>query len=387
MKDSHNKSMVNKSMNNSMTSNIGTSGLVIPLFSTLDTFLVGNQQSLLIHANVLNELAIQLKDLITAKDKKGSNTGNTQRSLETMNTDVYTKEKNFNEQMRDQIKLLDKKMGESYFDTSDEERYSYVKQQREEKGIQHQCYTFLKELAHEVEDVTKGIAQNCNKLEDKFLRNSKIMDIINDPHAIFIVLEENLNKNHKSFLDNLKKEVDTFMVECVESSDTSPESCQQTFNQKVALYSIEKMNEEALNIKNAFNLLDLNLTLNVLNKGEELDYEFVKKRARENNERISNIIENSAKIMNYSEIIHLDSKTQTTDPKTLYNRVLENYQSMGASSQRSSIIDKKNNLRVQIYELIKENGGFRIGMNHLLYILYKYSIIISDMASRFHLDQ
>ena len=36
------------------------------------------------------------------------------------------------------------------------------------------------------------------------------------------------------------------------------------YNKKVSIHSIEKLCEECLNVKNAFNLLDINLILNVM---------------------------------------------------------------------------------------------------------------------------
>ena len=107
----------------------------------------------------------------------------------------------------------------------------------------------------------------------------------------------------------------------------------------------------------------------------------MKKKSNENNETIATIVRTSEKILSFSDIIALDSKSPVIDSKLLYNRITDNYQSLGGNIMRT--FDRKSNIRLQIYELIKENGVFRIGMNNLLYILFKYRIIVQDLKSKF----
>jgi len=250
------------------------------------------------------------------------------------------------------------------------------------RDIKNQAYMFLKEFLNEIQDVTRTFLKYSNKLEDKFIKNPKISQLIQDPHNIFVVLEENMEKNNKTFLDNIKRDLEDHNRAAVDTQSSGKDLLlHKIYNQKVALHSVEKMCEESLNIKNALNLLDMNLLLNTRSKDKELNYEYVKIKAHENNEGISDIINNAIKVLNYSDVIQLDSKSQIVEPKQLYSRIIENYQSMGGNTSR--VLDKKNNMRLQVYELLKENGGFRISLNNLLYILYKYNIIIEDLSQYF----
>ena len=117
-----------------------------------------------------------------------------------------------------------------------------------------------------------------------------------------------------------------------------------------------------------------------MKKNQENNYEYLKKKSNENNETIATIIRTSEKILSFSDIITLDSKSPAIDSKLLYSKIIDNYQSFGGNIIRT--FDKKSNIRLQIYELIKENGGFRIGLNNLLYILFKYKIIVQDLKTQ-----
>ena len=57
-------------------------------------------------------------------------------------------------------------------------------------------------------DTIVDILQYSNKLDDKFVKNPKISELINDSQTIYIVLQENMEKNNLNFLECIKKDLE-----------------------------------------------------------------------------------------------------------------------------------------------------------------------------------
>ena len=66
------------------------------------------------------------------------------------------------------------------------------------------------------------------------------------------------------------------------------------------------------------------------------------------------------------------------DPQKLYDKLRSTYSDPYDTVKKGGAA--KSHMRYQIMELLRENGGNRIGMNYLLYVFYKFKIIINDLS-------
>jgi len=112
-----------------------------------------------------------------------------------------------------------------------------------------------------------------------------------------------------------------------------------------------------------------------------LNYEQIRTRSHEVNKTIEKIIELLPSVVLKSrDIVSFDKKSLNTidEPQILYDKLRDTYSDPDEDVKRNS--GSKTHVRYEIAELLKENGGCRIAMNYLLYVFYKFKIIISDLS-------
>ena len=110
---------------------------------------------------------------------------------------------------------------------------------------------------------------------------------------------------------------------------------------------------------------------------EEKTFELLRKKSIENNEILVSLIEKSSILL---EVI--ETPVEQTDWKELLRENPLEYEDKVITFLKSGVLEEgylKNGLNRQIYELVKENAGFKIAINNLLAILQKYKNIIEEL--------
>lgn len=108
------------------------------------------------------------------------------------------------------------------------------------------------------------------------------------------------------------------------------------------------------------------------NDGKE---EPLKSKLRENNDRLAQVVNVGQSILNYSDLFSVSEREQDLDPQTLYDTIFRAYQEDPTATRTS----RKDKIQLQIYEMLKEIGGFKIAFNSLIYLCARYQKILGDI--------
>lgn len=124
-----------------------------------------------------------------------------------------------------------------------------------------------------------------------------------------------------------------------------------------------------ISIRNAIRLLDIS---NIKDKNSD----FYKRKSVDFNTRLSEIFEKNKILKKNAELFTFEmiDKDKIPDPENLFERI-----------QLDIDINKeekkyRGHLQIQIFEILRENTGFRIAANKLYYILQKYKDILEELS-------
>ena len=86
------------------------------------------------------------------------------------------------------------------------------------------------------------------------------------------------------------------------------------------------------------------------------------------------ILQKSGKLAENSDLIVFDcydwSRETKVDPEKLFEKIIKK-----ADGKNITIPPKKTSLIHQLFDILRENGGYRLAFNNLLFITTKYKLL------------
>ena len=389
----------------------GLRGFMEGILQTIQELIEKNQNVLHTEAKILLEISLNLREGIQTKPSDEPNLDirimdNSSETKELLNrcyerlikADQEYREysRNYNNVSQEQDKSLNKTMNDS------------------KKELKNQSFQLLREFYDEIGDVINIFSKYCSKIDSKSKsRHNRLSSLTEEPSSILKALEENLNKNTTDFIETLKKEYSECKIIMIfinlitlspdmtgeeETSRENQEFLQKLFTFRMKLFNVDKLQEETNNFKNVFRLLDISHLLKVksfslflahhlketTNQDESqylLNYEQIRTRSHEVNKTIEKVIEILPTVMLKTwNLIEFDKQSLNSidDPQALYDKLRKAYSDPYKSIDK--VTGHRMHVRYEVAQLLKENGGCRIAMNYLLYIFYKFKIIINDLS-------
>lgn len=114
-------------------------------------------------------------------------------------------------------------------------------------------------------------------------------------------------------------------------------------------------------------------------KNDEKTSDLLRKKSIQNNEILQNLIDKSSNILEVLELPYngLDWNEYLKEgPLSHETRFMEFFEKKGTKNLDFLL---KNSISRNIFEIIRENAGFKISFNNLIYILQKYKNIIEEV--------
>lgn len=265
----------------------------------------------------------------------------------------------------------------------------------------------FEEVVIEMNEILALYTKHAGKLDERILQGHKFLPVFEDPTIITKVLEENLEGALKGFTDTLGALYEEFAqtVQTVETIGSFGQKVQprdvsnlkelassllrRVFILNTITSSGEKLQEEMINVRNAFKLFDLSQLFGHLQlpdventmKSPE-DSQMIEKLVQESNVEIGKILTKANRTLEFGDLLDFDSKAvndllDSSTPDVLVHKIRCSLATPeGPVSQRYSEAPKKVNLHYQIYELLKENGGSKLAFNRLFALAKKTAGIL-----------
>ncbi|KAL4512343.1 hypothetical protein ABPG72_005345 [Tetrahymena utriculariae] len=204
-----------------------------------------------------------------------------------------------------------------------------------------------------IRSAVKTAEKYTSKLEERVVRSNNFQQVLHDTKVIMQVLEENLQNTVQRFLNS-----------CVELRSTPMTNKKYLYSSFNSLL-IEHAQDEMINIRNALKLLDL-FYLNSLKQSRNV----IKERGEKNNIVIAQIIKKISELMKKKQ--HLTALINQDIENLSIDKVINHLKDIYIYNQipnipliHSNNTDKKHLLQNQIYELAKENAGYKLAFNQI----------------------
>ena len=114
-------------------------------------------------------------------------------------------------------------------------------------------------------------------------------------------------------------------------------------------------------------------------KKEEATLPLVEARVSESKNAIDKILSASQQILNFSKFFAFDEPTKNAMDSAQLATKIKSVQQTGEFKETRT--ELKSDIRVQMIEMLKELGGFRITINSLMYICDKYERLIGELKN------
>ncbi|KAL4474859.1 hypothetical protein ABPG74_001555 [Tetrahymena malaccensis] len=204
-----------------------------------------------------------------------------------------------------------------------------------------------------VRNAVKTAEKYTSKLEERVVRSNNFQQVLHDTKVIMQVLEENLQNTVQRFLNS-----------CVELRSTPMTNKKYLYSSFNSLL-IEHAQDEMINIRNALKLLDL-FYLNSLKVSRNV----IKERGEKNNIVIAQIIKKISELTKKKQ--HLTALINQDIENLSIDKVINHLKDIYIYNQipnipliHSNNTDKKHLLQNQIYELARENAGYKLAFNQI----------------------
>ncbi|EAR86663.1 hypothetical protein TTHERM_00037290 (macronuclear) [Tetrahymena thermophila SB210] len=204
-----------------------------------------------------------------------------------------------------------------------------------------------------IRNAVKTAEKYTSKLEERVVRSNNFQQVLHDTKVIMQVLEENLQNTVQRFLNS-----------CVELRSTPMTNKKYLYSSFNSLL-IEHAQDEMINIRNALKLLDL-FYLNSLKVSRNV----IKERGEKNNIVIAQIIKKISELTKKKQ--HLTALINQDIENLSIDKVINHLKDIYIYNQipnipliHSNNTDKKHLLQNQIYELARENAGYKLAFNQI----------------------
>lgn len=105
--------------------------------------------------------------------------------------------------------------------------------------------------------------------------------------------------------------------------------------------------------------------------------EVLRRKTKENNDRLVQVIGVEQKMLNYSALFGINDREQEMEPEALYDAIVTAYKEDPAHTRTA----KRDKIQMQIYEMLREIGGFKILFNSLLSLCTRFQRSFIDTTS------